>query len=98
MTTIRLILDAGSTPAISTILFFLTIYNTYVGECIMFTWKDLWKKPENPSQSPSLIDDQMEQALWDIKEIYDFETEEIDRVVSQKRTNLKKLKLRVKNK
>ena len=64
----------------------------------MFTWKDLWKKPERGPQPPSPIDDQMEQALWEIKDMYDFETEEIDRVVSQKRTNIKKMKSRIKNK
>lgn len=64
----------------------------------MFTWKDLWRKSEAAARSPSPIDDQMEQALWDIKDMYDFETEEIDRVVSQKRTNIKKMKSRIKNK
>ena len=64
----------------------------------MFTWKDLWRKPETALRSPSPIDDQMEQALWEIKDMYDFETEEIDRVVSQKRTNIKKMKSRIKNK
>jgi hypothetical protein len=64
----------------------------------MFSWKELWKKPENETLSSVPIDDQMEQALWDIKDLYDFETEEIDRVVSQKRTNIEKMKLRIKNK
>ncbi len=64
----------------------------------MFTWKDLWRKPVTALRPPSPIDDQMEQALWEIKDMYDFETEEIDRVVSQKRTNIKKMKSRIKNK
>ena len=64
----------------------------------MFRWKELWKKSDVISPGESPINDQMEQALWDIKDMYDFETEEIDRVVSQKRTNIEKMKSRIKNK
>jgi len=64
----------------------------------MFRWKELWKKSDVTSPGESPINDQMEQALWDIKDMYDFETEEIDRVVSQKRTNIEKMKSRIKNK
>tara|TARA_B100000886_G_C20366782_1_gene467698 strand:- start:776 stop:958 length:183 start_codon:yes stop_codon:yes gene_type:complete len=31
------------------------------------------------------INDKMEKSLWDIKEVYDLETEEVERVVIQKR-------------
>ena len=43
-------------------------------------------------------DDKMEEALWEIKDIYDLETEEVNRVVLQKRNNIQKIKLRTKNK
>ena len=60
----------------------------------MFKWinwfggnKDTEKKERNSS-------DQMEEALWEIKEVYDLETEEIDRVVYQKRDYAEKIRLR----
>jgi hypothetical protein len=31
------------------------------------------------------INDKMEKSLWDIKEVYDLETEEVERVVIEKR-------------
>jgi len=60
----------------------------------MFKWinwfsgnKDTDKKERNSS-------DKMEEALWEIKEVYDLETEEIDRVVYQKRDYAEKIRLR----
>ncbi len=60
----------------------------------MFKWinwfsgnKDTEKKERNSS-------DKMEEALWEIKEVYDLETEEIDRVVYQKRDYAEKIRLR----
>tara|TARA_R100000426_G_scaffold27736_1_gene23256 strand:+ start:729 stop:911 length:183 start_codon:yes stop_codon:yes gene_type:complete len=38
------------------------------------------KKIEN-----HFINDKMEKSLWDIKEVYDLETEEVERVVIEKR-------------
>ena len=59
----------------------------------MFKWinwfsvdKDTEKKERNSS-------DKMEEALWEIKEVYDLETEEIDRVVYQKRDYAEKIRL-----
>ena len=77
MTTIRLILDAGSTPAISTILGM---------HMFIFDW---FKKKEDPRAKPAIdFEDSLEIALWDIKEKYDLETEEVVRAVFQKRNNI----------
>ena len=53
----------------------------------IFKWSYWYKKDikkENSKQKPE-IHDNMEEALWEIKEEYDLETEEIDKVVLQKR-------------
>jgi len=34
---------------------------------------------------PRVTNDGIEKSLWDIKDIYDLETEEVERVVSEKR-------------
>ena len=36
----------------------------------------------------------MEQALWEIKDIYDLETEEVNKVVVEKRKYAEKIRLR----
>jgi hypothetical protein len=79
MTTIRLILDAGSTPAVSTIL---GIY--------MFKWfKNKFLKEETEKSAPGRkYMDSIEHALWEIKEQYDLPTEEVDIVVESKRQNV----------
>ncbi len=64
----------------------------------MFNWKNLWKSSSEPVKEKRSHNDQMEKALWEIKDIYDLETEEVDRVVFQKRNNMEKIKLRTKNK
>lgn len=53
----------------------------------IFKWSYWYKKDikkENSKQKPE-IHDNMEEALWEIKEEYDLETEEIDKIVLQKR-------------
>ena len=78
MTTIRLILDAGSTPAISTIQ----------GKKEMFIF-DWFKKKPAPIIEPAIdFEDSLEIALWDIKEKYDLETEEVVKTVFEKRQNI----------
>ena len=64
----------------------------------MFNWKNLWKPEKKPIEQKRNYNDKMEEALWEIKDIYDLETEEVDRVVLQKRSNIQKIKLRTKNK
>ena len=87
MTTIRLILDAGSTPAISTILGM---------HMFIFDW---FKKKKDPPEPPAIdFEDSLEIALWDIKERYDLETEEVVRVVFQKRNNINYMNEQIKNK
>ena len=79
MTTIRLILDAGSNPAVSTIL-----------EICMFKWfKNKFLKEETEKLDPERKHmDSIEHALWEIKEQYDLPTEEVDIVVESKRQNV----------
>ena len=70
----------------------------------MFTWIERWFHQEEPKpkrfeeQITPQPSDSMESALWDMKEEYDFGTEEISLVVEQKRTYIQKLKSRLKNK
>jgi len=64
----------------------------------MFDWKNLWKPEKKSIEQKRNYNDKMEEALWEIKDIYDLETEEVDRVVLQKRSNIQKIKLRSKNK
>ena len=35
--------------------------------------------------TPRITNDGIEKSLWDIKDVYDLETEEVERVVSEKR-------------
>ena len=54
----------------------------------MFSW---FKKQEETKlkQSNDLeFEDQIEEALWDVKEQFDLETEEVQRTVLDKRQNL----------
>ena len=54
----------------------------------MFSW---FKKQEDIKlkQSNDLeFEDQIEEALWDVKEQFDLETEEVQRTVLDKRQNL----------
>jgi hypothetical protein len=54
-------------------------------------WFSVEKKVEDKIRETS---DQMEEALWEMKEVYDLETEEVDRVVYQKRDYAEKIRLR----
>ena len=47
--------------------------------------KKIKKQPEKPSIE---FEDSLEIALWDIKEKYDLETEEVVRTVFEKRNNI----------
>ena len=87
MTTIRLILDAGSTPAISTI---------YKRNKKMFWW---FKKDKKEVKEPNFnFEDTIESTLWEIKQEYDLETEEVERTVFQKRNYLNYMSECLKNK
>ena len=80
MTTIEFILDAGSTPAASTIK----------GENMSIFILDWFKKEKTNKQEKPNFDfqDGIEDALWDIKKEYGLETEEVERTVFEKRHNL----------
>ena len=54
----------------------------------MFNW---FRKEKNIEfkQSDNLdIEDQIEETLWDVKEQFDLETEEVEKIVLNKRQNL----------
>ena len=89
MTTIEFILDAGSTPAASTIK----------GENMSIFILDWFKKEKIRKQKSPNFDfqDSIEDALWDIKKEYDLETEEVERAVFEKRHNLNYMNEFIKN-
>ena len=89
MTTIGIILDAGSTPATSTI----------IGDKMSIFILDWFKKEKTKEQKPNFdFQDGIENALWDIKKEYDLETEEVERAVFEKRHNLNYMNECTKNK
>ncbi len=51
----------------------------------MFSFFKKNKIIKSDKKEKRLISDNIEKSLWDIKEIYDFETEEIEKVVFEKR-------------
>ena len=55
----------------------------------MFIFKWFKREKEEFKTPPIKLKDQMEIALWDIKEKYDLETEEVERTVLNKRENIK---------
>lgn len=60
----------------------------------MIKWKKWFSTPEPVQKKNRISHDQMEEALWEIKDVYDLETEEVDRVVFQKRDYAEKIRLR----
>lgn len=60
----------------------------------MFKWINWFSGNKNTEKKERNSSDKMEEALWEIKEVYDLETEEIDRVVYQKRDYAEKIRLR----
>ena len=89
MTTIGNILDAGSTPATSTI----------IGDKMSIFIFDWFKREKIKEQKPNFdFQDGIENALWDIKKEYDLETEEVERAVFEKRHNLNYMNECIKNK
>jgi len=65
----------------------------------MFEWiKNKFKKsPLGATSVKTRSLDGIEYSLWEIKEEYDLETEEVERIVNDKRSYLRNLKLRLKN-
>jgi len=62
-----------------------------------FNW---FKKKEEPLKEPTAtfdFEDNLEIALWDIKEKYDLETEEVEKTVFEKRNNLQYMRKFIKN-
>ena len=62
-----------------------------------FNW---FKKKENADKEPAPtfdFEDNIEIALWDIKEKYDLETEEVEKAVFEKRSNLQYMHKFIKN-
>jgi hypothetical protein len=60
----------------------------------MFKWMNLFRNNKQPEKKDRNSYDLMEEALWEMKDAYDLETEEVDRVVFQKRDYAKKIKLK----
>jgi len=54
----------------------------------MFNWFKKEKKVEVKDSNNLDIEDQIEEALWDVKEQFDLETEEVHRTVLDKRQKL----------
>ena len=62
----------------------------------IFDWFKREREKEEFKTPPIKLKDQMEIALWDIKEKYDLETEEVERAVLDKRENIKHMNKSVK--
>ena len=59
---------------------------------------DWFKKPVTLLKTPKIeLQDSIEDALWEMKETYDFETEEIERTVLEKRRYLNYMNECIKN-
>ena len=54
----------------------------------MFNWFKKEKNVEFKQSSNLDIEDQIEETLWDVKEEFDLETEEVEKTVLNKRQNL----------
>jgi len=54
----------------------------------MFGWFKKQKDSELEETNDLNFEDQIEEALWDVKEQFDLETEEVQRTVLNKRQNL----------
>tara|TARA_B100000530_G_scaffold266827_1_gene179507 strand:+ start:173 stop:370 length:198 start_codon:yes stop_codon:yes gene_type:complete len=54
----------------------------------MFGWFKKQKDSELKESNDLDFEDQIEEALWDVKEQFDLETEEVQRTVLNKRQNL----------
>ena len=54
----------------------------------MFSWFKKKQKDENQNLFRRIVEDEMEESLWEIKEEYDLPTEEVVKVVDSKRKNL----------
>jgi hypothetical protein len=66
----------------------------------IFKWS-YWYKKDNKKEitkEQHQTNDSMEIALWEIKDVFDLETEEVDQVVIQKRKYAEIFKLRNKKK
>tara|TARA_R100001377_G_scaffold76835_1_gene53895 strand:- start:334 stop:531 length:198 start_codon:yes stop_codon:yes gene_type:complete len=60
---------------------------------------DWFKKKKQPIVQPVIeLEDSIEIALWEIKEKYDLETEEIVKTVFEKRNNINYMNKHTKNK
>ncbi len=68
-----------------------TIYTT------MFDWISKYNK-EELSKNNKVFEDKIEQSLWDMKEPFDLETEEVERTILETRENLEYIRKRTKNK
>ena len=93
MTTIGIILDAGSTPAISTIIKDFEMFNWFIKRK-----NNLKKHTINDDDCHINLQDEIEESLWEIKDQYDLNTEEIEKVVIDKRQNIDYMNECLKNK
>ena len=60
----------------------------------MFKWISWFSSNKELKKKTRDSCDQMEQALWEIKDIYDLETEEVNKVVVEKGKYAEKIRLR----
>ena len=63
----------------------------------MFIFNWFKKTPKEPEKVYPEPEDSLEIALWEIKERYDLETEEVERAVFEKRNNIHYMNECVKN-
>jgi hypothetical protein len=64
----------------------------------MFIFKWFKKEKKVIKEPPIKLNDQMEVALWEIKERYDLETEEVEKTVLDKRRKIKHMNDSIKRK
>lgn len=64
----------------------------------MFKWLYSRKSEKDESHVDQIFVDDIEKSLWEIKEEYDLETEEVLKTVDSKRKNLLYMRQAIKNK
>jgi len=63
----------------------------------MFNWFNKNNK-ENISENKKVFEEKIEQSLWDMKEPFDLETEEVERTILETRQNLEHIRKKTSNK
>jgi|TARA_R100001460_G_scaffold41085_1_gene76534 hypothetical protein len=63
----------------------------------MFNWFNRKDKEKN-SENKKVFEEKIEQSLWDMKEPFDLETEEVERTILETRQNLEHIRKKTSNK